>query len=187
MKKLRVVVSLITDDNDYQREQAAAASEAAARLDVDVQILFADNDSINQSQQLLKIIQAAHTAVDAILTCFPKVAHAAVTAGIGWGALNCEPDYLRELHALKNSPVFAVSADNGDVGQIQGRQLAALLPNGGSVLYIQGPSGSTATEQRAAGMYGSKPDNVKIKPGSRVLAAPFHLSQGTGRRGTGPE
>ena len=107
MKKLRVVVSLITDDNDYQREQAAAASEAAARLDVDVQILFADNDSINQSQQLLKIIQTAHTAVDAILvepaglTCFPKVAHAAVTAGIGWGALNCEPDYLRELHALK--------------------------------------------------------------------------------------
>ena len=101
---------------------------------------------------------------------------------------------------LKNSPVFAVSADNGDVGQIQGRQLAALLPNGGSVLYIQGPSGSTATEQRAAGMYGSKPDNVKIKliksgnwtgrrrlPGSRVLAAAFHLSQRTGRRGTGPE
>ena len=45
MKKLRVVVSLITDDNDYQREQAAAASEAAVRLDVDVQTLFADNDS----------------------------------------------------------------------------------------------------------------------------------------------
>jgi ribose transport system substrate-binding protein len=169
MKKLRIVVSLITDDNDYQREQAAAALEAAVRLDVDVQTLFADNDSINQSQQLLKTIQTAHTAVDAILvepaglTCFPKVAHAAVTAGIGWGALNCEPDYLRELHSLKNSPVFAVSADNGDVGRIQGQQLAALLPNGGSVLYIQGPSGSTATEQRAAGMYGSKPENVKIK------------------------
>ena len=87
MKKLRVVVSLITDDNDYQREQAAAASEAAARLDVDVQILFADNDSINQSQQLLKIIQTAHTAVDAILvepaglTCFPK---GCACGGYGW-------------------------------------------------------------------------------------------------------
>ena len=169
MKKLRFVVSLITDDNDYQREQAAAALSAAARLDVEVQTLFADNDAINQSQQLLKIIQTAQAGVDAILvepvsrTCFPRVAHAAVAAGIGWGALNCEPDYLRELHSLRNSPAFAVSADNGHVGRIQGRQLAALLPNGGSVLYIQGPSGSSATEQRAAGMYESKPENVKIK------------------------
>lgn len=169
MNKLRFVVSLITDENDYQREQAAAASEAAVRLNVEVQTLFADNDAINQSQQLLKIIQTAHAGVDAILvepasrTCFPKVAHAAVAAGIGWVALNCEPEYLRELHSQRNSPVFAVSADNGHVGRIQGRQLAALLPNGGSVLYIQGPSGSSATEQRAAGMYESKPENVKIK------------------------
>jgi ribose transport system substrate-binding protein len=169
MNKLRFVISLITADNDYQREQAAAALNAAVRLDVEVQTLFADNDAINQSQQLLNIIQTARAGVDAILvepvglTCFPKVAHAAVAAGIGWCALNSEPDYLGELHSLRNSPAFAVSADNGHVGRIQGRQLAALLPNGGSVLYIQGPSGSTVTEQRAAGMYESKPENVKIK------------------------
>src|SRR5712692_11411157 len=169
MNKLRFVVSLITNDNDYQREQAAAALEAAVRLDVEVQTLFADNDAINQSQQLLKIIQTADAGVDAILvepasrTCFPKVAHAAVAAGIGWGVLNCEPDYLRELHSPRNAPVFAVSADNAQVGRIQGWQLAAILPKGGSVLYIQGPSGSAATEQRAAGMSESKPENVKIK------------------------
>ena len=172
MKKLRFVVSLITDDNDYQREQAAAALDAAVRLGVEVQTLFADNDAINQSQQLLRIIQTADAHVDAILvepasrTCFPRVAQAAVAAGIGWGALNCEPDYLRELHSPsypKSAPVFAVSADNGQVGRIQGRQLAAILPKGGSVLYILGPSGSSATEQRAAGMYESKPENVKIK------------------------
>ena len=172
MKKLRFVVSLITDDNDYQREQAAAALDAAARLVLEVQTLFADNDAINQSQQLLRIIQTADAHVDAILvepasrTCFPRVAQAAVAAGIGWGALNCEPDYLRELHSPsypKSAPVFAVSADNGQVGRIQGRQLAAILPKGGSVLYILGPSGSAATEQRAAGMYESKPENVKIK------------------------
>ncbi len=33
MEKLRFVVSLITDDNDYQREQASAAQEAATRLE----------------------------------------------------------------------------------------------------------------------------------------------------------
>jgi ribose transport system substrate-binding protein len=169
LKKLRFVVSLITNDNDYQREQAAAALEAAARLDVEVQTLFAENDAINQSQQLLRVIQEGDAGVDAILvepasrTCFPRVAHAALAAGIGWGALNCEPDYLRELHSSRSAPVFSVSADNGQVGRIQGQQLAAILPKGGSVLYIQGPSGSTATELRAAGMYESKPENIRIK------------------------
>ena len=36
MKRLRVVVSLVTQDNDYQLEQAASAQEAAARLGVEV-------------------------------------------------------------------------------------------------------------------------------------------------------
>jgi ribose transport system substrate-binding protein len=169
MKELRFVVSLITNDNDYQREQAAAAQEAAVRLGVHVQTMFADNDAINQSQQLLRIVQTSDAGVDAILvepasrTGFPKVAQAAVAAGIAWGVMNCEPDYLRELRSGGNVPVFSVSADNEEVGRIQGRQLAAILPKGGSVLYIQGPSGSAVTEQRTSGMYGSKPENVRIK------------------------
>ena len=56
MTKLNVVVSLITKDNDYQMEQAAATEEAARRLDVDIQITYADNDAVNQSQQLVKVV-----------------------------------------------------------------------------------------------------------------------------------
>ena len=59
MKRLRVVVSLITQDNDYQVEQAASAEEAARRLGVDVQVLYADGDSIQQSQQILSFVQAS--------------------------------------------------------------------------------------------------------------------------------
>jgi len=168
MKELRFVVSLITNDNDYQREQAAAA-QAATRLGVQVQTMFADNDAITQSQQILRIIQTPNAGVDAILvepasrTGFPKVAQAAVAAGIAGGVLNCEPDYLRQLRSSSNVPAFAISADNEQVGRIQGQQLAAILPNGGSVLYIQGPSGSPVTEQRTAGMYEAKPENLKIK------------------------
>ena len=51
------VVSLLTQDNDYQVEQAASAEDAARALGVDVQIIYADNDSILQSQQILKFIQ----------------------------------------------------------------------------------------------------------------------------------
>ena len=59
MKRLRFLVSLTNDTNDYQIEQAVAAQEAARRLDVDVRILAADDDGITQSQQLLKVIQSS--------------------------------------------------------------------------------------------------------------------------------
>ena len=58
MKRLRVVVSLITRENDYQVEQAAAAEDAARRLGIDVEVLYADGDAIQQSQQILKFVQA---------------------------------------------------------------------------------------------------------------------------------
>jgi ribose transport system substrate-binding protein len=169
MKTLRFVVSLITDDNDYQRLQASAAQEAARHLGVDLQTLFAGNDAIHQSQQLLDVIQARAGGVEGILveptgrTAFPKVAQAAVGAGIAWVVINSEPDYLRELRSKGNVPVFAVGSDNREIGRIQGRQLSALLPGGGSVLYIQGPSQSTVTEQRTAGMLETKSGNINVR------------------------
>jgi ribose transport system substrate-binding protein len=169
MKKLRFVVSLITDDNDYQRQQASAAQESAARLGIDLQTLFARNDAIFQSQQLLDVIQDRNSGVDGILvepasrTGFPKVAQAALATGIAWVVLNCEVDYLGQLRSGSKTPAFAVSADNHEVGRIQGRQLGILLPRGGSVLYIQGPSLSSVTEQRTAGMMETKPDGVSVR------------------------
>jgi ribose transport system substrate-binding protein len=169
MKRLRFIVSLITDDNDYQRQQAAAAREAATRLGVDLQTLFANSDSVQQSRQLLDAIQSRNGGVDGILvepasrTAFPKVAQAAVASGIAWVVLNSDAGYLRELRAGSTVPAFAVSADNREIGRIQGRQLAALLPAGGSVLYIQGPSQSTVTEQRTAGMLETKPESISVR------------------------
>jgi len=85
MKRLRVVVSLITQDNDFQVEQAVAAEEAARKLGVDVEILYADSDSIQQSQQILKFVQADPGArPDAVILepiggpALPQVARAAV-------------------------------------------------------------------------------------------------------------
>lgn len=58
MKKLKFLLSLTNNDNDYQLEQATAADEAAKRLGVQLNIVSADNDAINQSQQLLQVIQS---------------------------------------------------------------------------------------------------------------------------------
>ncbi len=63
MKKLNFVLSLITQDNDYQIEQAASAEEIARRLGLDLKIVFADNDAIQQSQQILEFIQTKSAAL----------------------------------------------------------------------------------------------------------------------------
>ena len=58
MKKLRFLISLRSKESGYQRMNAAAAQEAAIRLGIEVQVLFAGNDAIAQSEQLLKAIQS---------------------------------------------------------------------------------------------------------------------------------
>jgi ribose transport system substrate-binding protein len=168
MKRLSFLVSLTTNDNDYQIEQAVSAEDAARRLGVDLQITYADNDAINQSQQLLKVIQS-ESRPDAIVfepagsTGLPQVARAAATAGIGWVILNREADYIAQLRGAYRVPVFCITSDHKEIGRVQGRQIGALLPRGGSVLYIQGPSGSDAAQQRTDGMQQTKPANVQVR------------------------
>lgn len=169
MANLRFVVSLTTKENDYQVEQAASAQAAARKLGVDLQILYADNDPITQSTQLLKAIQSeAVLRPHAIVfepaggTAFPQVAQAAVTANIAWAALNREVDYIPKLRKSAPVPVFSISSDHKEIGRIQGRQFAALLPKGGTVLYIQGPSETSAARDRTAGMQMTVPQNVQV-------------------------
>jgi ABC-type sugar transport system substrate-binding protein len=170
MKKLSFVVSLTNNDNDYQQEQAAAAERAALRLGVDVKIIHANNDAVAQSQQLLEFIQcpsAAHpTAIvfePAGGTGFPQVARAAAAAGIGWVVLNHDVDYIEQLRRTYQVPLFSISSDHEEVGKIQGKQFAALLPQGGSLLYIEGPANSSAAKERTLGMNRTKPANIRVK------------------------
>ncbi|HUK49070.1 MAG TPA: sugar ABC transporter substrate-binding protein [Terriglobales bacterium] len=170
MKKLRVVVSLITQDNDFQIEQAAAAESAAAKLGVDVEILFADNDSIQQSQQILKFVQAeTGRRPDGIIfepvggPALPQVARAAVAEDIAWVVMNRDLEYVKQLRQSYKVPCFSLGSDHLETGRIQGRQLAVLLPNGGSVLYIQGPTETDASKLRTAGMYETKPESIQVK------------------------
>ena len=119
MKKPSVLVSLTTKDNDYQQEQAAAAEQTARRLGVDLQILFADNDAITQSQQLLKVIQTTSgPRPDFIVfepaggTALPQVARAAAAAGMGWVVVNRDVEYISDLRRSYRVPIFAVTSDH---------------------------------------------------------------------------
>ena len=169
MKKLKFLVSLTTDDNDYQIEQSESAEQAARKTGVEIQIVHAQNDAINQSTQILKAVQAQkELRPDAIIfepvggTALPQVAKAAVSAGIGWVILNRDATYIEELRKTATAPLFAISSDHVEIGRIQGRQMAALLRGGGNVLYIQGPSENSAAKERTAGMQETKPGNIQI-------------------------
>jgi len=170
MKRLSFLISLTNDDNDYQQEQSAAAQTAARRLGIEVKIVHANNDALTQSQQLLHYIQDSQVGrPDAIVfepaggTAFPQVARAAAAAGIGWVVLNHEADYVPELRRAYKVPIFAVSADHEEVGKIQGKQFATLLPNGGTILYIEGPPNSLPAKQRTQGMNKTRPANIVVK------------------------
>ena len=174
MKKARFLLSLTNDDNDYQIEQASAAKQAAIKRGIELEIIHARNDGIVQSQQLLNRIQSStNPRPDAILfepagsTTLPQVARASVAAGIGWVVLNRDADYIAELRRQFHVPVFALTSDHEEVGRIQGRQLSALIPGGGMVLYIQGPSESSAAKQRLFGTLETKLETAQL----RVLKA----------------
>jgi len=169
MSKLRILVSLTTNDNDYQIEQASAAEQAARRHGVNVELVYAGNDAITQSTQILNAVQAPEGERPSAIvfepvggTALPQVARAAVDNGIAWVVLNREATYVAELRKLGKAPVFVVTVDHVELGRTQARQAAAILPTGGTVLYIQGPSENSAAKDRLKGMLDVKPANLHL-------------------------
>jgi len=170
MKKLRFLLSLTNDDNDYQIEQTSAAQHAARKLGVDLDIVYARNDGIVQSQQLLASIQSTTVSrPDAIIfepagsTTHPQVVRAAAAVGMGVVLLNHEADYIAELRRQFHVPAFAITSNHAEIGRIQGQQLGMLLPKGGNVLYIQGPGENSAAKHRYTGMLETKSDSVQLR------------------------
>jgi len=168
MKKLSIVISL-PGENNYLREQEAAAKMTAQQLGLDLRIINAKSDPVTQSQQLLEIVQAPSGRPDAIVVepvnnqGLPRVAEAAVAAGIGWVISNALVDYLEPLRKAAKAPVFGVSQDHPEVGRMQGRQIRAILPAGGAILYLRGPATNFLATQRSDALEGELGVNIQFK------------------------
>jgi len=169
MKRLKFLISLLMEENHYQKQHASAAQAMALRLGVDVEIQYAGGDAITQCEQLLEAIQSSKETRPDGIVCAPvgttliQVARQAAAAGIGWAVLNREVEYIAELRSQHEAPIFSVTLDQSEIGRIQGRQIGALLPEGGLVLYILGPSGNSTAEQRLTWMQTVKPSNVQVR------------------------
>ncbi|MGA2481937.1 MAG: substrate-binding domain-containing protein [Candidatus Acidiferrales bacterium] len=168
MKKANLVL-LVVENNDYQAEQTISAKEAARECEADLQVIHTEHDAVMQSEEVLKLLhKPVGTRPDGVLfepvgTPLAQPARIAASSGVGWVVLNREVDYLSELRRQYSTPLFSVTTNHDEVGRIQGEQIAHLLPHGGAVLYIQGPSDNKAAARRAAAMQSTKPANVEVR------------------------
>ena len=167
---MKKYVLSVPGDTMYLRAQTAAAKAVADRLEVQLEVVSAEMDPVAQGQQLLTLVQSRTSAgLDGILVepvsavGLPRVAEAAVAAGIAWVVSNAQVDYVSTLRKSSKVPVFVVSQDHLEVGRIQGRQIGAILPKGGSVLYLRGPAMSWWATKRFEGLEATRPKNVEVK------------------------
>lgn len=160
MGKGRLVASFLSEDQEFQVMQAADAKLAAGRAGLDLEVLYAENNAVLQIQQLYRFVHAPEAERPAVIIVetvvgegLERVARNAARAGIGWVLLNRKVGYLESLRQeWPKLPISTVGTDQLEVGRIQGRQVRAFLPKGGSMLYVQGPADTSAAQERQEGL-----------------------------------
>jgi len=174
--KARVIVSLLTSAQEFQLMQAADARAAGQRMGLEVEVVFAENNAIQQIQQLYSFIHAPEDSRPAALLVeavssegMERVARNAVKAGIGWVVQQWKTDYLAALRAQHPKvPIVSVAVDEEEIGTIQARQVRALLPQGGGILVVQGPIDSTTATRRHDGLVsGLRGSGIEIRTALR--------------------
>ena len=153
---VQILVSLLDKAQEYHRLQAAVAKAAGTRAGLSVETVFAENNPVVQIHQLFKAIHAPESERPAALVVHPvtgegleRVARNALKAGLGWIVLNRRVPYVAALRAERpDLAVASVTPDQGEVGRIHAKQMQALAPGGGLVLYVQGPADTSAAQDR---------------------------------------
>ncbi|HYD42145.1 MAG TPA: substrate-binding domain-containing protein [Anaeromyxobacter sp.] len=156
MDRKLVVLSLLTSRQEFQKQQEVEARAAASRAGLDVEVVYVENDPVRQIAQLEEYVRRAPGerpaafVVEAVATVgFERIARSAVAARIGWVIVSARAPYLEAVRRdFPGALVSSASVDDLEIGRIQGRQLKALLPRGGQVLQVEGPSASAATVLR---------------------------------------
>lgn len=156
----RVAFFLTEESNPYQDLLKRDAIAAAHRHGFDLEVTFSCLGVARQLKQLRDAIgQPAGSRPHAILvmpaqdgTLLEEVREAA-RAGIASVVLNRRAAFLQGLRdEFPDLPIFTVSPDDVNIGKIQGRQIRALLPEGGRALLVRGGSGTSTTFDREIGL-----------------------------------
>jgi ABC-type sugar transport system substrate-binding protein len=151
-----VLVSLLSDHQEYQRLQASEAKTAGARGGLDVRVVASDSDPTKQIQQISAAIASpegtrpvAVVAETAGSVGFERVARSVLQAGAAWMLVSDNPRYLDTLRReFPDRLVGSACINNPEIGGLLGRMALTLLPAGGKILCVEGPTATAATLQR---------------------------------------
>jgi ABC-type sugar transport system substrate-binding protein len=138
-------VLLLPDSrNPYMQLSAEAASQLAERLDISIDIQFAEGDFTTQVRHVYMAMRSVPRPAIVMVTpvreaALKTLSEQTIDAGIGWfwlsRSLGNEAELRQKYPAL---PICLVTPDQREAGRIQARQVRALLPGGGHILYVQG-------------------------------------------------
>jgi len=158
---VKIGLFLINSKSLFQGQQKtsglAAAKAAGAALDV----FFAEGESRAQRDQMFAYLREGESPTAVVVepvedTGLRFVAQEALRKGSAWVMLNRTPSWVADLGQEMKGVAFCVTADQKGIGRVQGDQYRALLPNGGTVLYVAGPSLADSAQERLAGMEETK-------------------------------
>jgi serine/threonine protein kinase/ABC-type sugar transport system substrate-binding protein len=154
------VVLFSMDDGEYQELLRDDFVKTARGYGFPARVFRADNDSEKQVAQIQNCLREPPDRRPTIVMVSPvresalvSTAYDAARLGVGWVVLSRRWDYVNHLRAeFSDLPIFAVAADQTEIGRIQGKQLLERLPRGSELVYLQGPIGTSSAIRRYAGL-----------------------------------
>ena len=155
---MKLSLFLVSSRSLYQARQKEAATSAARAAGVELEVFFAEGDAKQQRDQLFACIRQPEAPAGLIVHAIEDaglrfVAQEAARKGVAWVTLNRAPTWVADVaRAAPGFVVFSITVDQRGIGRLQGEQFRALLPTGGTVLYVTGPAIAVAAREREAGM-----------------------------------
>jgi len=155
-----IALFLQSQRNDYQQLLREDCRAAAARHGMSLRAFSADHDPKRQAAQIHEVLaEKKPSRPDVLLVSpvreadLPDLAAEAGHRRVGWVLLNRWSESLPELRRrYPMLPIFSVTADQYEIGHVQGRQFRSLLPRGGEVVYVRGRPGTSSAERRHEGV-----------------------------------
>lgn len=143
--------------NDYQRLLGESAKVAARRLEVDIDIRFAEGSTNKQWQHYADAINYKFDAVISMPLDDDSISRRVTETlenKIPFWVLNRMPDYVDELRErFPDVPLAVVTPNQVHVGRIQAQQCIKLLGGIGKILYVvHGLAKNGSSLMRAQGM-----------------------------------
>ena len=160
MAQARVSLFLHDGENDYQKLMLQDAEQAARRHALQLDVHVAGKDVDRQINQLKTAISAPGPSRPNLILVSPvreqlllTLLRSAARAGIHWAFLT---RWLDDIPALRREfpgvDIYSVSADQKEIGRLQGRQLDILRAAEDEIIYLSGPAGTSSARQRAEGI-----------------------------------